>query len=376
MFCLEFRRALRLEFRLEFRLELLSLQFELLPLRFDLDALGFELFALSLLLRKFLLTGDTCFFACCVAFGLRLRSGGLGSNLRLFTIFGGLDARSFGRTLRFFARDAIRFALRDRSDTSGFAFDALTNTRFFGFLLLANALLFARNLRKPTFFDFALGSFDRCTFLGFDARLLRFHSGAETRVTSEVRRTELQRVLAARADGLTLHRVERARDLEVLLDLVVLCDPRGDVWSRCRRIDRVLLNEQLNHRVIDDGRRILERDHRRAARHKWRNVRETIEVRTLILAREIPQMIERRSVLPTENVVECRAKPRCTLLDERILLTDRLDDFPLEHHAQFIRVDDEPRESAKRLLREFRRAFPKQEVGQQDRKWIVGLVPW
>ena len=147
-------------------------------------------------------------------------------------------------------------------------------------------------------------------------------------------------------------------DLDELLNPMMLRDPSNDICSRCTRLNHAILMEQFDRRIVDDRGGILESDKRRPPRDERGNLGQTLEVRTLILARRVAEMIQRSSVLSAEDVVECGAEPQRTLLDERILLTDCLHHLALEHDAKFIHIHDDAGDLRECLFCERQRALP------------------
>ena len=169
--------------------------------------------------------------------------------------------------------------------------------------------------------------------------------------------------------------MKRHIHLGQLLHAVMLVDPSGHLERRRRGLDDALLVEYLDRGVVDRRRRKLERHGKRASGDIRRNLGKALDVLALLLARRVAQVVERCPVLAAEDVVQRRAQPARPLLDEGILRADRLGHLGLEHDAQFVGIDDHPRELRQRCLCGCTRALPEQVVGQEDRQRVVRLMP-
>ena len=273
-----------------------------------------------------------------------------------------------------FALDKLALALGDRCDTLGIALDLRTNPRLFALALLAQAILFARDLGKPLVLGNALGVADFRELLIFDPLALSNFNRAETRVACEVCAANLGRVLSGGVPCLNGHLRQRVVNLRQFLDAVALGDPLHNIGGRRGGLNYALLAKQLDHGVVGNRRRQFESDQQRATSHKWRDVRQTLEVRALIFARCVAQMINRHLVMATIDVVHRGAKSKRALLDERILLADGLLDFALKHHAEIVDIDHNPGHTRERFFSERGRALPEQVVRKHDRERIIRLV--
>ena len=193
-------------------------------------------------------------------------------------------------------------------------------------------------------------------------------------MTREVGSANLRRIAASGRPALAIDCAQRRVDLAHLLKAMMLDDPLTHIERRRGRLDHILLMQQFHGRVIDEGRRQVERDRERPSGDERRNLSEPLDVRALVLARRIAQVVERSPVLTTEHIVECRPQTARALLDEGVLVADRLGHLALEHDAQLVDIDDNSGETGERLLRERRAALPQQIVREKDRERVVRLM--
>ena len=149
-----------------------------------------------------------------------------------------------------FALDELALALGDRCDTLGIALDLGTNPRLFALALLAQAILFARDLGKPLVLGNALGVADFRELLVLDPLALSNLNRAETRVACEVCAANLGRVLSGCVPCLNGHLRQRVVNLRQFLDAVALGDPLHNIGGRRGGLNYALLAKQLDHGVV------------------------------------------------------------------------------------------------------------------------------
>ena len=193
-------------------------------------------------------------------------------------------------------------------------------------------------------------------------------------MTRGVGSANLGRIATSGLPTLAVDCAQRRVDLDHLLKTMVLGDPLTHLERRRGRFDHALLMQQLHGRVVEEGRRQVESDRERPSGDERRNLGETLDVRALILPRCIPQVVERSPVLPAEHIVERGPQAARTLLDEGVLVADRLGHLALEHDAQLVDIDHNPGETSERLLGERGTALPQQVVREKDRKRVVRLM--
>ena len=259
---------------------------------------------------------------------------------------------------RLLARDFVGNAFALTQHALSVALNLRGNARFFGLALESHAILFLRDLRQTLVFDDALGGGDLRLLLIFDLLARRIFDREIPRMTRQVCRANLGELLSRRRTRFVLERGQRVVNLHHLVSAMMLADPRDDIRGRTRRLNRTVLQQHFNRRVIDNGRRMLEGRQQCSTRDERWNLGESFEIPALIFARRVAQVIKRSAMLATKDVVECGAQAQRTFFDERILRSDGLSEFALQHHAQFIDIDDDPAQSRERFVREFRRAFP------------------
>ena len=279
-----------------------------------------------------------------------------------------------GRSLGLLLIDAIFFFLNVRCDSRGITLALRANAGFLFFALGANAVHFASDFRKARVFDCLFRRRDLRALLCFNARNLRVNNCLETRMAREIRAANLVAILAGSLPCLARHRIKRHIQLGEFLSAIALGNPVDDISSGSRRLNGACLVQQLNHRVIHDRSWNLEGNEHRASRNKRWNIREPLEVCSLVLARCVAQMIERGAVLSSEDVVERCAQTRGAFVDEGILLADRVYDFTLQHHAQFVHIDNDTREFRECFFGQRRGRFPKQKVREQDRERVTRFM--
>ena len=204
-------------------------------------------------------------------------------------------------------------------------------------------LFLARDLGKPLRFGKPLRLAHLGELLLLDAATLGLLCSPEARMAGQISRADPMPVSACGVPGVARQLRQGVMHLGKLLDAMRLADPRRDIGCGRGRLDHAVLMQDLDGGVVHDGSGQLERHEQGAPCDEVRDLGEPLEVGALVLARGVPQMVERCPVLAAEDVVERRAQADRTLLDERVLLADHLADLALEHHAEVVDIDHDAR---------------------------------